>query len=336
MMKGMMDLLAAGKLSLGDCSFLGAMLLPSMISYALPFGFVAATLLTVGEMSANSEFIALKSSGIGPLKIFSSILLLASCGVLVALAINFHCAPRAISAVKNRIQNIIREEPLRFVTPQRFIRDFPGYIIFAKSVEQRQLRGFHIWEFDEQERVSSYIHAKRGALEYDNQKEVLVLTLFDGTAEKIIQEGKLSPLISFERFSLNLSLKSIFAKAQSHKKIRHMTLAELFALRDQSIRNGDHQKQMEVQVNMQTQCAMAFSILALVLVALPLSIGWRRKETSLNMAIAFLICITYYFFVMVLPFLGEKFRLRPDWIVWLPNIILQIEGIRQMIKMNHH
>jgi lipopolysaccharide export LptBFGC system permease protein LptF len=47
-MKSMMGLLSDGKLSLGNCVFLMVTLLPSMVSYALPFGFVTATLLTLG------------------------------------------------------------------------------------------------------------------------------------------------------------------------------------------------------------------------------------------------------------------------------------------------
>jgi lipopolysaccharide export LptBFGC system permease protein LptF len=166
-MKSMMDFLAGGKLSLSNCIFLVIMLVPSMVSYALPFGFVAATLLTMGEISADNEFIALKSSGVSPLKIFLPILFLASCGVLLSLVINFYYAPQAISCVKSKLQNIIREAQLRFIIPQKSIRDFPGYNIFVKNLDQRRLNNFHIWELDSRELVATYIQAKTGTLEYN-------------------------------------------------------------------------------------------------------------------------------------------------------------------------
>jgi lipopolysaccharide export system permease protein len=332
-MKGMMDFLAGGKLSLGNCFFLIVTLMPSMVSYALPFGFVVATLLIMGEISADNEFIALKSSGISPLKIFSPILFLASCGVLLSLLINFHYAPRAISSVKNKLQNIIREEPLRFIAPQKFIQDFPGYIIFVKNLEQKRLNNFHIWKLDEQDQVSAYIQAKTGTLEYDVPKNALVLTLFQGTAEKQLEREKIAPLVSFEKFSLDLPLDNIFKETRAQKKIRHMTLGEMRTLREQSVRNCDWQKCVEVQVEMQMKSAMAFAILALVLITIPLSVKLSRKETSMNVTIALLLCLGYYLVMIVLSFLKARPYVYPDLLLWIPNILLQILGIRMCWKL---
>jgi lipopolysaccharide export system permease protein len=332
-MKSMMDFLVSGKLSLSNCLFLIVTLLPSMVAYALPFGFVVATLLTVGKISADNEFLALKSSGISPLKIFSSILFLASCGVLLAIVINFHYAPRAISMVKNKLQSIIREEPLRFITPQKFIRDFPGYIIFVKNLDQNRLNYFHIWELDEREQVTTYIQAKTGTLEYEAQKNALVLTLLQGTVEKQLAGENFSPLISFEKFSLDLSLANIFKEAHRQKKIRHMTLREMQVLREQSIGNCDWQKCMEVQVEMQMKSAMAFAILALVLVTIPLSVKLGRRETSMNVVIALLLCLGYYLLMMALSFLKMHPYAHADLLLWIPNILLQILGIKMCWKL---
>jgi lipopolysaccharide export system permease protein len=326
-MKEMMDLLASGKLSLGNCALLMVMLLPPMVSHALPFSFVAATLLTFGGIAADREWIALRSSGISPLKIFSSVLLLASGGVLLSLAVNFHYAPQAISAVKNKIQDIIREKPLRFIRAKTFIRDFPGYILFVGDIEGEQLNDFHIWELDERENVSSYIHAERGTCTYDGSKRALVLTLGRGIAEKQLGEGKVAPLVSFEQLSLDLQWETIFRAMVRPKKIRHMTLREMLALRRESIENGDGKTHMEVQVEMQMKSAMAFALLALVLVAIPLSLRLKRREASLNVAMAALICVVYYFLMMILSFLETKPHIRPDLILWIPNILLQILGI---------
>ncbi|MDR2372490.1 MAG: LptF/LptG family permease [Puniceicoccales bacterium] len=335
-MKSMMDFLAEGKLSLGNCFFLMVMLVPSMVSHALPFGFVVATLLTLGEISANNEFIALRSLGIGPLKIFSSILFLASCGVFVSLVINFHYAPRAISNVKSKLQNIIREEPLRFLVPQKFIRDFPGYIIFVKNLEHKHLNHFHIWELDEREHVGMYIQAKKGTLEYDEQRNAFVLTLFQGTIEKRLEQGKIAPLVSFEKFSLDLPLDNILKGVRTHKKIRHMTLREMLTLYRQSVKECDWQKCMEIRVEIQMKSAMAFAILALVLVTIPLSVKLSRRETSINVAIALLLCLGYYAMMMILSFLKTRPDIYPDLLLWIPNVFLQVLGIGMGWKLCRH
>jgi lipopolysaccharide export system permease protein len=305
-----------------------------MISYALPFGFVTATLITIGELSADREWIALRSSGISPLRIFSSILFVGSCGVLLSLVVNFHYAPLAISRVKGKLQNIIREEPLRFLTPRKFIRDFPGYIIFVRSLDRGYLDDFHIWELDENEKVSTYVHSKRGNLDYDEKKQALILTLWDGVAEAALVEGKGTSFVSFERFALDLPLKDIFRGVQTQKKLRHMTLGEMLRLRDESKNTGDMKRWMEVQVGIQMQCAMAFAVLALSMVTLPLAIRLRQRGAFLNLFLALLICITYYFVMMVLSFMSGYPRLRPDLMLWIPNVVLQIYGIFRLHRIN--
>jgi lipopolysaccharide export system permease protein len=335
-LKGMIDFLAGGKLSLGNCFFLIITLMPSMVTYALPFGFVVATLLTLGELSANNELIALRSSGIGPLRIFSSILFLASCGIWLSLVINFHYAPLAISSVKSKLQNIIREEPLRFITPRKFIRDFPGYIIFVKNLNQKRLNNFHIWELDEGEHVATYIQARTGTLEYDAQKNALILTLLGGTLERQLERGKVAPLIYFEKFSLDLPLGNIFKGARMQKKVRHMTLQEMLTLRRQSLEESDGQKHMEIQVEMQMRSAMAFAILALILVTIPLAVQLSRRELSMNVAIALLLCLGYYLAMMILSFLKTRPHVHPDLLLWIPNILLQFLGIRMCWKLCRH
>ncbi|UPA28641.1 MAG: LptF/LptG family permease [Verrucomicrobiota bacterium] len=333
MMKDMMTLLIEGKLSLAHGVWLGIMLLPSVAAYALPFGFVSATLLTLGELSADREYIALRGAGISPLKIFSPILYLSIVGVVLALTVNFHYAPRAISSAKVRIQSIIREEPLRFIAPQKFIRDFPGYVLFVRAIDGDQLRGFRIWEFDEKDRMRTFIEAKQGSLVYDSGNNALQLTLLQGTIQHQEPEAKEWPLISFEKLTLSLSMAKIFQNNLEKRKIRNMTYGEMCALKNQAERDDDRSLLMEVHVGFQMKAAMAFGILALVLMAIPLSIRFARRETSANAAIAFLICVGYYVTMMLLSFLTKRPQLRPDLLLWLPNIVLSglgIWGIRKL------
>jgi lipopolysaccharide export LptBFGC system permease protein LptF len=115
-----------------------------------------------------------------------------------------------------------------------------------------------------------------------------------------------------------------------------MTLGEMLVLREESIKNRDEQKCMEVQVEMQMKSAMAFAILALVSVTLPLAVKLGRRETSLNVALALMICVGYYFVMMMLSFLETRPQIRTDLLLWIPNIVLQILGIRMYWKLCRH
>jgi lipopolysaccharide export system permease protein len=143
-------------------------------------------------------------------------------------------------------------------------------------------------------------------------------------------------LISFERFSLDLPLDNILKGARVQKKIRHMTLREMLTLHRQSVKECDWQKCMEIQVEIQIKSAMAFAILALVWVTIPLAVKVSRRETSINVAIALLLCLGYYLTMMILSFLRTRPHIHPDLLIWIPNIFLQILGIGMGWKLCRH
>ncbi|MDR1458322.1 MAG: LptF/LptG family permease [Puniceicoccales bacterium] len=75
--RDILDLIAAGKLSLWPALCLVLALLPAMISYAMPLGLVSGIFITIGRMTSAWEIIALKSVGIGIKKIIRPILFIA-------------------------------------------------------------------------------------------------------------------------------------------------------------------------------------------------------------------------------------------------------------------
>jgi lipopolysaccharide export LptBFGC system permease protein LptF len=74
--------------------------------------------------------------------------------------------------------------------------------------------------------------------------------------------------------------------------------------------------------------ANAVGILALVLLGIPLGIKTRRGDTSLNAALALFLCLGYYFVMVLLSwFYGNDAHVRPDLLVWIPNVALTAIGI---------
>jgi lipopolysaccharide export system permease protein len=84
---------------------------------------------------------------------------------------------------------------------------------------------------------------------------------------------------------------------------------------------------MRVQITIQEKFATAFSVLSFALVAIPLGIKVSRKETSANLGLGLLLALGYYFASIVVGWLDNYPALRPDLIVWLPNIVFQGLGL---------
>ena len=93
---------------------------------------------------------------------------------------------------------------------------------------------------------------------------------------------------------------------------------------------------MKVQMHMQKGFAMAFSVFSLAIFGIPLAIQVGRKETYANLAIALVIAMTYYFLIIVVSWLEGNLAMRPDILIWLPNIIFQSVGFYLIQKANRH
>ena len=84
---------------------------------------------------------------------------------------------------------------------------------------------------------------------------------------------------------------------------------------------------MQVQITMHEKFATAFSVLSFTLIAIPLGIKISRKETSANLGLAVALAMAYYFATIVVRWFDNHIALRPDLLMWLPNLAFQALGL---------
>ena len=344
--KEVMGDLTAGRMSISFFLYIVALIIPGVIPYALPLGMLTGILLVFGRMSAQSEIVAMKACGRSLYSMAAPVSFLAICASLFSLAINFYYAPAADYAYKNALKNIIRANPLQFITPGSFIKEFPGYVIYAKEAEGSDLIGFRIWELDGQGRATVAIQSDRGILSYDDAADEILLTLKNGTAERSRQDDpedlrKPLPTARFDELVIKLPLGDIIGSMdKSGKQLKRMTLGELLDARDtwHPRREGEttpelaFRDRIEVQLQIQKNFAMAFSIFSMVLLAIPLGIKASRSETFANVGIALALAMSYYLLTVLISWLEKYPTIRPDLLIWIPNIIFQIAGVALIIR----
>ena len=344
--KEVMGDLTAGRMSISFFLYIVALIIPGVIPYALPLGMLTGILLVFGRMSAQSEIVAMKACGRSLYSMAAPVFFLAICASLFSLAINFYYAPAADYAYKNALKNIIRANPLQFITPGSFIKEFPGYVIYAKEAEGSDLIGFRIWELDGQGRATVAIQSDRGILSYDDAADEILLTLKNGTAERSRQDDpedlrKPLPTARFDELVIKLPLGEIIGSMdKSGKQLKRMTLGELLEARNKwhPRREGEttpelaFRDRIEVQLQIQKNFAMAFSIFSMVLLAIPLGIKASRSETFANVGIALALAMSYYLLTVLISWLEKYPTIRPDLLIWIPNIIFQIAGVALIIR----
>ena len=79
---------------------------------------------------------------------------------------------------------------------------------------------------------------------------------------------------------------------------------------------------------------MAISVLSLGLIAIPLGIKVGQKETYANVALALALALFFYFLMIVVGWLGARPELRPELLIWLPNLVFQGAGLAFLVREN--
>lgn len=355
--KDVLKLLAAGQMGLGFFVRTILTLIPSVVAYALPLGMLTGILIAVGRMSSQNEILILRASGINLWNIAKPVFLLGFFGVLLSLTVNLFYAPRALVSYRMGLRNAIRENPLSFIRPQQFVKNFSGYILYADRQNQDRLEHFRIWEFNPAGEMTLFLSAKSGSFHYNETLDCLELTLSEGAIEHRAQQNEHSePTIFFQNFSINLPLDRIFGKRDAfQKRYKHMDIIELIKTRKdfqnkiyqlentgkttqemQQQVQGYRQQIIQIQFMIQQNIALAVSILTLSLVAIPLALKTQRKETSANVVLAMALALSYYFSTVMISWLQDYANLRPDILLWIPNATLLILGTWLFWRASRH
>lgn len=331
----------AGQLPLTTFAELLLLLIPFVAYYALPMGMLTGVLLTLGRVSADSEVTAMRAAGIGLSRIARPVIILGIMGTALGLYVNFEAMPRARLKYQHELSDAVRTNPLRFIVPRTFIRDFPGFVVYVGDKQGPVLTDFWLWELDDEQRVKRLVRADSGRFDYDEEGNALLLTLLHAQVEARDSDDpedfSRPPLVgTFEKTEqVRLSLDELFGRSTVHQKLKWMTYpqlraesARLAALEVPLEQAEEHTKdQMKVKLAVQEKFQNALAILAFALMGVPLGIKVSRRETSANLGVAVMLALGHYFLTVMVNWLDRHPEYRPDLLYWVPNLIFIGLGI---------
>lgn len=343
------ELVAAGKL--GPLVFLKliGLLIPYVASYALPLGMLTGTLMALGRLSSQQEITAMKSVGVSLYQVATPVFLISFVGMVAGVLVNLHFAPQSRVAYKQLMATAVTENPVGFIEEKRFIHEFPGYVIYMGDEQEGLMKDFWIWELDDENRVRLFLRAAEGEVTFDKIRNELVLTLRNGTAEQRDEENPEAfdaapdKSLYFGELPIALPLDELFGERGSVRiRTKYMNFAQLMERREQALAEemeaglGLSEDRLKVQTHLQKNFALAFAVFSLAVFGVPLAIRTGRKESYANLGIALVIGMSYYFLIIMVSWLEGKPALRPDLLIWLPNIIFQSVGFWMLLRAGRH
>lgn len=333
--------LLAGQFPFETFVRLVVLIIPFAISYALPMGILTGVLLTLGRLSADSEITAMRAAGISIGRLARPVFIFGIIGTAVAYWVNFESMPWARVQYYRELAAAIRANPLNIIEAKRFIRDFSGRVLYVGEKAGPVLRDIWIWELDNQSRVKRVVRAESGRLDFDEATNTLIPTLYQLKVEERDSEdpedfSKSPKLPSMDQIAdVRISLDQYFGRNLERMKQDWLTFDQLRAELDRlDARTPPPEKRLEharermnVSVILHEKLNMSVAVFSFALIGVPLGIKVSRRETSANLGLALLLVLGFYFLSVVVKWLDRRPELRPDLLLWLPNILFVGLGV---------
>lgn len=337
-LRDLLGYVMAGQLAPETAARLLGLMLPYVAVYALPIGLLTAVLLVLGRMSSQQEITAMRAAGLSLGYIARPIWLIAGAAAALSLVLNFYVMPKSRTAYRQTLVEAVRQNPLNFIVPKTFVRDFPGAAVYVGERKGAELRDLWLWRLDAQKRVVGVLRAKTGEIDFREADNKLVLTLravsVEAREEKHPENfSKPQPVGTSESMTVELRLEGVFKQMKLGQKVNWMTYDQLMARKAELTARGAAASVAEkleltrVTVALSEKAAASVAVLAFAFVAVPLGIKVSRKETSANLGIAVALVLGYYFLSALTGLLERSPALRPELWVWAPPLAYAAAGL---------
>ena len=309
--------------SLASTSTLIILLIPNILSYAIPLSILSATLLTIGRLSADNEIIAIRASGINLYKLTFPVIIIGLILSLASIPLNDRLKPKALFATRKIVKEIGIKSPTAFLEAGTFIRTFQNYIIFVYGIDQNRLTNIRIYQ-PQEGRPTRIIIANRGEFLPIPEKDIVKLKLMDGTSdEPNTKDPNTFYKLNFKTYYLTLDISGGTANLQ--KKLKDMSIRELH----QQMRELKKEKIEDVTpiiTEINKKLSFSFASFAFVLVGLPLAIWTRRREKFVGIGLSIGVFVAYYILFLAGEVLSIRGFIYPGLGVWLADIVLVCVG----------
>ena len=320
--------------------------IPYSLAYSIPISALFSTLLLFGRLSSDSEVSAMKSGGLSLWQIASPILLISLALVGVCLYNNCVVYPSTTYANRQLIKGMGVDDPIKLLEEGRFIREFPGYMIYVGKKNKNRVRDLVVYEVDKvSSKVTGSIRAGSGIISSDQTKGLLKIDLYDVRIEipdpNAPDDATKTRYVNARSYPIHLDFNELMGKKKVSKKRKNMSIFELTHL----IRNMDTELSWMKPSDRQIECSrllveinqrvcLAIAPFMFVLVAIPLGIRSHRKESSIGMVMSLGVMFVYYLFIIVSDTLDNRPGLYPWLIPWIPIVLGQVWGFVLLRRAN--
>ncbi|HEX5413396.1 MAG TPA: LPS export ABC transporter permease LptG [Terriglobia bacterium] len=323
-----LELVARRNLPLVQDAFLFLLLLPRILVITIPMAVLLGTLIGLSRMSADSETIAIRATGIGKGQFLRPVLMFALCGWLLTSWMSLFLAPAAARTLEHSEAGLAATQASYEIQPRVFIEQFPHLLLYLKDVasSNTQWRGVFVVDRSQRNEVKVTL-AKSGSLVSDDASGQTMLYLEHGaTHEFDPQHRQQYTVTSFDKWEVPIF--ELGETAQQRLTVSMLSPAALLA--------GLHApaERHAALVELNYRLALPIACLVLALVGVPIGLISRKGGKAFGLMLSILLVFVYYVLMASGLNLAKEGRMNPITGLWMANVIFGIAGLLMLRQTN--
>ncbi len=330
--------------------------LPFVVMICAPLGSLIGGVTSFGRLAQDNETRVISAAGIRLVRVFVPTALVCIALFVAMFAFNSFVVPEAQHRVRNLLTDVARKKPALRVREGVFMDDFPGYMIYIGSMDERRSRVFDVAIFSTSRNggTPGFLTAPEGELSYTPDDRYMVLTLYGEMHETSADSAYRR--LAFRRHTINVEMDvEMVRREREYRSDEEMVLPELTrqvrALRVEvaaqvvrvsearsaaqsneveAVRADEEEsklryRRMELsryEVEFHKRISVAFSVFFFLLFGAPVGLLLRRGGVGIGFIVGLVFFALYYVLLLAGQNLADSGRLNPALGMWLPNLVL--------------
>ena len=301
-------------------------IMPAFLEVTVPMAMLLAILIAFGRLSADSEMVALRSSGLSLYQLIAPVAIFALLATAATAALSIWARPWGNRALKTALFDLARTRASAGIKPQVFNDDFPGLVIYAENIDATNDRLRHVLISDQRDNAQhNTIFAREGAMVSNPATQAVTLRLRDGFIHTSDGRQGTEYHTHFQFYDVNLDLRQMIEGArQRERDPKELTLGQLG--RAIAAKRAAGLPFVPELVEYHRKFSIPFACVVFALVAVPLGVQPVRAARSRGFTLSLGMIFVYYVILSIGQALAEQTIVPAAVGLWLPNAIFAVLG----------
>ncbi|MBN2427734.1 MAG: LPS export ABC transporter permease LptF [Deltaproteobacteria bacterium] len=321
------DLVINKGVAFKEIALLFLYIFPSFLDITLAMAFLLGILVGFGRLSADSEIIAMKASGVSITTMLKPVLVL---GLIISLATGWlllYARPLSRIGFHKQVFNIVNKRLTTGIQPMVFFHDFEGVVIYAENVDARSGKLKNIFLQDHRTSSSvATIFARHGTVRSNPKTLTFSINLEEGTI--LSGPGKVDTtslqILQFAEYNIDMSFENEKSSGKwNQPKANYLTFPQMQKAFAGQLPGYDPHR---LKIEWHKRFAMALAPLLFALIGVPLGIYSPRSGKIGGFVISLFIFLIYFVSSSFVETICRDADITFYGLIWLPDILFLLSG----------